>query len=249
MGIGMIDAFRSGAKSLGLIIKLAFVNFVLSLINVGGIMSIIQFSGFRVNFMFTLPTVIPTLWDFIGMDPVNGVSINPGNVLLSALYVVVAAFLQYFYIYYMIRRLINPSIGVSGRRLIDIFLYNAILLAVVLMIMFTYIGTASMPLTTLLIILYLIAYYFIYGTPYIVVLRNAGLREALNAAVKTAVNGDYLTFTILYGLITLVLSPVMSAIAYGGKIIGIIVASAMAAPIGLWLSASTLMMMNHLIKP
>lgn len=80
-----------------------------------------------------------------------------------------------------------------------------------------------------------------------IVLRDVRLGKALSIAVRTAAHGNYLFFTILYGSITLVLSPLTSAMVYGGKIIGILVVSVIAAPIGLWLSASTLMMINHLI--
>ena len=247
MHFSIIDDFRNGAKSLRRIFKLAFINLALSLIDVSSIIYIVQFPGFKVDFRFLLPKVIPTLWDFISTSPVNGVNIDLSSLPITVVYMIIAAILQYLYIYYMVKHLINPSISINGRRLIEVILYNIILLIIVLIIAFIYIATIFPALTTLMIILYLFIYYFIYGTPYVIVLRDVGLGGALSIAVRTATHGDYLLFTILYGLITLVLSPLISAMVYGGKIIGILVASVIEAPIGLWLSASTLMMINHLI--
>ncbi|MGC9153946.1 MAG: hypothetical protein ACP5GY_09525 [Vulcanisaeta sp.] len=231
------------------IIKLALVNLVLSLIDIDNVLSVIRFTGFRVNFIFTLPTVIPTLWDLMGMDPVTSiyVNLNPGTIP-SLAYAFIAALLQYFYIYYMIKRIIKPTINIKGGRIIDILLFNIALLFAVLLVIIIYLTTRSVPLFTAILILYLIGYYFVYGAPYVIVLKDLEFRRALNLAIRIAMNGEYLLFTIIYGLITFFTSPIISAIAYGGKLIGIVVASLIAALVGLWLSASTLIMINYLIN-
>lgn len=247
MPSSIIVDFRNGAKSLRRVFGLAFINLALSLIDVRNIMYIVQFPGFKVDFRFLLPKVIPTLWDFILMGPVNGVNVNLSSLPMTVVYVVIAAILQYLYVYYMVKRLINPNISIDGGMLSGIILYNIILLVIALIIAFIYVATISPALTTLMIILYLFIYYFIYSTPYVIVLRGVGLGKAFSIAVRAATRGDYLLFTILYGLLTLALSPLISAMVYGAKIAGILVASVIEAPIGLWLSASTLMMVNRLM--
>ncbi len=105
----------------------------------------------------------------------------------------------------------------------------------------------AMPLLALIAVLAFIPlYYFIYATPYIIVLDDLGIVDAIRNSVILAKSSTYLVYTIAYMAVIFVLAPFFSFITVNGKIFGIIVMSVIAGPLGLWLSASTAAMVATL---
>lgn len=246
--VGVSRPFEDAAGLFGRIWVLALVNLVLSLLDIGN-MEKVLYAGEHamVSFTFSMPTVIPTLWSLLNIGNVGVVSVGSqaptltmNDVLVSLVYILVVSPIEFIYIHFMLNHLKGPGFRASGMRILDILAYNTILL--ILMVFAEISFQVNTALGVFMIIAFIVIYYFIYATPYISVLLNMNLAPALGAAARAAAKGGYLAYTIIYGLITLVISPILSAMTYEGGLVGITVASFIEAPIGVWLSASTLIM-------
>ena len=103
------------------------------------------------------------------------------------------------------------------------------------------------PLTVIAaMMLLLILIYFTYATPFIIVVHDKSLLESLNISIKSSLTSKYLSYTIAYALVTLVISPLLTITVTGLKFPGIIISSIIAGLVGLYLTTSTTYMVNDI---
>jgi len=70
--------------------------------------------------------------------------------------------------------------------------------------------------------------------------------EALKQSISLAMRGEYLGFTLIYIVVTLILSPMYTILVVDGKIAGLIISLPLAGITGLWLTTATTLMIIEL---
>lgn len=255
------EYFRSGFVLMENVLPLSIINIMInimsSLLNRNAILNILSFQGIHVAFKFSLPSVIVDLWNFIEV-PHQGVEVNVGFmtfydsqarftflIIVSLGLAFIYAFIAYFYLYVLFTKGMHLDIKINLKRILDLFIYHLIMFALALMLILT---SRVIVMLLLYVIILLIINYFIYASPFIIVGFNKEVSEALVRSVLVARKNIYLSYTILYIIIMLLISPILTLIAVNGKIPGMIIASILAGPPGLWLTASTTLMVTNILK-
>ncbi|WP_199522943.1 hypothetical protein [Haloferax sp. Atlit-6N] len=91
------------------------------------------------------------------------------------------------------------------------------------------------------IILFFIAVYLLYATPYLVVLRETGLIDAIRGSVSLAIQGGpYLWYFLGYGFFVLIVSLFASAFVVNVPVIGLIAGIIGGGLLGLALNITTM---------
>lgn len=134
----------------------------------------------------------------------------------------------------------RPAFVAAVRRFfLPVLLYEVLVLLGVLLLALLTVASGGNPVVVLVgISLGLVVLYAIYGTPFLAVAGNRDFPTAVNRSVSLAGSGPYALFTVGYALTVLACSPVVSALAYGGGIPGLVLAAVLAAPVGTVLAAT-----------
>lgn len=237
------------------VIALSIVNIILSLLDFEAINRALSFRGIHIGFKFHLPTIIVRLWDLVSLPGGQGYSATTQLVpvegmpmilviLFMLLLMLLTSIVAYIYLRIIVVKAIGREVPLNYIRIIDLFLFQLLIMA--LMLLIVPIAFANIATGILFFILMLIIYYFIYATPFIIVIHDKGVMEALKQSISLAMRGEYLGFTLIYIVVTLILSPMYTILVVDGKIAGLIISLPLAGITGLWLTTATTLMIIEL---
>lgn len=230
----VLEYYGMGRRALSRVFGLFLVNVFLAFMSIDNIRRVLEFNGFHIGFRITLPITIPTVWDFVEPPPATPASYPVSLWLFIALLsLIVNSIISFYYIRLISSKGLGYEPKSTPRRIIDLVLYGLIGLFFAAIVLVA--GVAALFLFPLVIILY----YFIYATPYIIILADQGIGKALQTSIALATSGAYLTYTLVYIVIVFLTSPILTLITVNIKLPGIMVGSIIAGIIGLWLTSST----------
>lgn len=234
------------------VLPLAFVPFVSAFLDWSNIVRVIDFRGGHLGINFRFPSAVADVWTFVSV-PNQGSAVAGGPTILIPVAIAVQAALAAAYLGSLRDATESGEYDVldnARRYFLRMFGYQ--LLAVLLVLATVGGGVAggsgaAVLLVIVLIPIYLLLAYLFYATPYLVVIRDAGLIEALRGSYEHAVEaGDYLSFAVQYLVAVALLSIVGTAVVVNLGVVGIIVGAVAAAPVALTLNLATLDFLSDL---
>ena len=246
------------------LLVLAVVPFVTALLNWNDVTAAAA-AGDQYGVTFGTPIPIVDLWSFVdaptsqgaGQVPVGDPVVVAGSVLVvvafAAVFVVFQGLLLAGYLG-SIRDGVERSVGefdfvanVSRYASQMIGFQLLVVGLVVATIAVLLVAPALFPLAVLGI--FVLAYLF-FPTPYLVVIDDAPLADALDWSLEltTGVRGPPVFF-LAYLLLSAVISLPLTAVALNGGLAGVLVAATFAAPVGLWLTIFTYLFVASLVDP
>ncbi|MFC4357246.1 hypothetical protein ACFO0N_04695 [Halobium salinum] len=259
------DGWERAASNL----PLALVPFVVSLLQFDDIATVAAFDGVRLGVRFGLPGPVVGLWQFVNV-PVRGatadtglpVGVGPGSevgaalgllgvvLVVTPLYAAVTAALAAGYLGSVRTVLATGRYEfVEGvrRHFVPLFLYALAVLALQLALLVPalfLLGAGGFGAGYLLVVLavpvfFALAYLF-YAAPFLVVLRGAGLLDALRGSYELATDGGpYLRFAVGYCVLVVALSIVATPVVVGLGVAGVLFGAVATAPVSLTLAFTT----------
>jgi len=241
-------------------LRLALVPVLLALLDTDKIIAIATFDGGHIGFKFGLPLSVVTIWQFVSV-PNSGVTANTGLpiemlplavVTVPVLLVVQAAATAGYF--GSIRNALDRDAYDFSRNVRAYFAPFLVLTAVpflaVLPLAVGVFGagalTGSFGGAVLLILIpvllaFLIAAYLFYATPYLLVLRDAGVVDAARASYALAGDGGpYVSYAVGFSLFVLVISPFATAFVVNVPVLGLLVGIPAGAILGLGANFTTM---------
>lgn len=221
--------------------RFALVPLLTALLSVDNVARVLAFEGRTVGFKLGLPLPITDAWRFVNVPAAEGTVAAP--LPLMALGVVLQAVLLAGYLGSM-RSLLatgeyDPVAAVRSYTVSMLAYQGAIFVVGLVAIVFgTAVGTAG--LVVLMPVVLALGYLF-YATPYLLVLREQGLEDALRRSADLALaGGPFLRFTLGYAGLVLVLSPFATVFVANLGIVGVLVGAVVGAPVGLAVDVTTM---------
>lgn len=129
------------------------------------------------------------------------------------------------------------------------FLGFAVLLLALFLppVLFTLTTRSIAPLILLWVVAFFVLAYLLYAAPYLIVLHDTGLGEALSWSVSLAVDGGaYLRYALGYGIVVLAISVPATLIVANVPVLGIVLGIVGLAPVGLVFDTATLVFVADL---
>ena len=256
--MGVLNYFSGGLNLAKKAIILSLINIAFSLIDVDAISQALGFRGFHIGFKLSLPSIIVDLWDLVSLPGKGGFSIGAYSLVTGAMSPITAAvislmvmFLMATVSYVYLRYLTVKAIGVEVRpnyaRILDLFVFELLVVAIALL---------GIPLAVISVflggvvymVLMLIIYYFIYATPFLIVIYDKGVVESLKQSRQLARELEYFSYTLVYILITVVLSSIFTVLVVDAKMVGLLISLPLIGAVGLWLATSTTLMILKLTR-
>ena len=243
--------FEAGWKRANENLPLAAVPVVSSLLNVDAIRRVVAYDGGHFGVKFPLPMTIADLWTFVSLPNQGpGVHVSPTLWLLPVVVAVQSALVAGYL--GSVRDLLEGAeydFAANARRYFLPMLGWQVLVSVP-----TYalvgLGMAAGPLVLLLIPFYFVAAYLFYATPYLLVVADAGLGEAVSRSLEWGFSGgSYFSFAAGYLLFGVALSVVLSPFVVNLGAIGIVGGLALSAPVALALAFATVEFVAELAAP
>lgn len=233
-------------------LPLALVPLVTALLATDNVQQVASFRGAHFGFKFGLPLGVIDIWQFVNV-PDQSVSVGfplpealPLLVVALPLGIVVQAGLSAGYFGSLAAALETGEyafVQAVRHYFVPFFLYTLIPVLVIAPLGLTAFaaGRAGPVLLLVLLPVFLIAAYLFYATPYLIVLRDIGLVDALKHSYELAVaGGPYFRFAIGYALFVLGVSIGATAIVVNLGLIGVLLGAVLGAPIGLTANAMTM---------
>jgi len=221
------------ARVAGRVAPYAVVPFVLSLLAVERVASAASRAGFSVNVKVALPPDVATLWTLV--DPMTrGVSVNTPvplvavPVFLVVQAVVVAGFLGVIRDAYrgdqpgFVDAVADHWVSMLGVQVVEFVVFVGIggLVA----------ATGSFAAAAVAFPLLLVVGYFLWGAPYLVVLRGSDAVTAFAESVELASRGGrYLSFSLAYAVAVAAGSVVVSPLVTTTGVAGVVAGAALVA--------------------
>lgn len=219
-------------------LALAVVPFLASLLSLSKVAALATPHGGG-GVSFPLPTGLPTLWTFVNAPGVGGGTFGPATA--GAALVWAPLFVVGFLLTSALEAGFLGTLDPAGDRsfadavveyLLPIVGANLLsLLAFVLALPFI----VFPPLAVVVIV---VVGYALYGMPFVIVVRNEGVLDAVRASVGYALSGgEYLSYGVGYLVVGTVGSFVLTWLVYNTGIVGIVVGAALVAVPALFLTA------------
>ena len=257
------DRVEKGFGALGDLAPLALVPVALSLLDVDKIRSVLAFEGFHVGLKIGIPAPGADLWSLVdppdtdavtgttyhwtaaadGAAGANGSAASESFALVAGVALVtllVEAVLVAGYLGSIRGYLATGSYGFAanvGRyvgRMVGLYLlaFGAFLAMLPL-------ALAAPVLILLAIPVALALFYLLWAAPYLIVVRDCSVRDALVGSYRlAAAGGPYLAFTLTYLLAVLVASIPASLIVANGGAVGLAVGLVAVGPVGMALNVA-----------
>jgi len=139
----------------------------------------------------------------------------------------------------------GDAVGAYWKRMLA---FSLVLLALFLPpVLFTLAQRSLTPLVLVWLVGFFVLGYLLYAAPYLVVLHDAGLNEALSWSVSLATEGGaYFRYALGYALAVVAVSVPATAVVANLPILGIILGIGGLAPVGLVFDTATLMFVADL---
>lgn len=239
---GYLDHLSRGVDAVGEAPYLILVPLCSALLGFGRADAVVESDQF-VSITLGLPSPTPDVWAFLNAAPPVGVTdgvvrtVGAGEAGAFLVGTVVRAALG--------AGLLGVLAGIIGERgrlsfpaavrrhFLPVLVYEVIvLLGVLLLALLAVASGGNVAVVFVGILLGLAVLYAIYGVPFVAVVRDCGFATALDRTVSLAGTAPYALFTVGYALTVLAFSPIVSAVAYGGGLPGLLLAAVVAAPVG-----------------
>lgn len=251
----VLTAFRHGGRAAAAHPLLAALPFLATLTALGKLQRV---AGASTSFQITfgLPTYVAGLWTFVNAPTPDGVTVfgsPPAAVLdrpaalaprlaLFAGGALLVGLLAAAYLGTLDRGLAGEpaapladvrthapvTVGFAALELVGLLVLGAVALVL------------PTPALIPLVLGSLVAVYLLGPVPYVGVAADRSLRESFAAGVDLATTSDWLLFVLAHAAVAAVCSPLVSGIAFADGLSAVLVAAAVAAPIGLVLNAATM---------
>lgn len=221
--------------------RFALVPLVTALLSVDNVARVLTFEGRTVGFTLGLPIPITDVWRLVNVPGTGGAVAAP--LPLVALGVVLQAVLLAGYLGSLRSILATGEydpVAAARSYVVSMLAYLGAIFVVGLgaIVFGTAFGTASL---VALIPVTLVLGYLFYATPYLLVLRDQGLEDALRRSADLALaGGPFFRFTLGYAGLVLVLSPFATVFVVNLGIVGVLVGAVVGAPVGLALDVTTM---------
>lgn len=257
---GFLTRLSAGFDRAGNHLPLALVPVVFALLNTDKILAIASFDGGHVGFKLGLPLSVVTVWQFVSV-PNDGVAVTTGQpietlpvaVVTVPIVIVAQAGLTAGY-FGSLRDAIDgdsPRFRDNVRRYFrPVLLLTAVPFLAVLPLATGVLGVGSLTgsvgggallLVVPAVIGLLIAAYLLYATPYLVVLRDAGVIDAARRSYALATEGGpYAAYAAGFALFVALVSPVATGVVVNLPVVGLPVGILGGAYLGLAANFATM---------
>ncbi|WP_157532981.1 hypothetical protein [Haloferax profundi] len=251
------ERFRDGWERALDVTQLILVPIVFASTEISKIQSVLAHDGVHIGFTFGLPISVGTVWQFVsppnsGLNVYLGVPVGRQPAVLVPVFalLVVKAALAAGYFGSIKTHLETGEYDffASARSHFVPFFVLTVVPFLALLPFEVGIGLNATDLPTnlaaivaVLIVLFFIAVYLLYATPYLVVLRDTSLLEAIRGSVSFAIRGGpYLWYFLGYGFFVLIISVFASAFVVNVPGIGLVVGIIGGGLLGLALNITTM---------
>jgi len=217
---------------------------ILSLLDYGKVMQVLNFEGIRIGVRFPLPEPTPTLWSFVSLpNNSEGSFFSVQGAVITAILILVGSYLSAGYVGSLRDSVLgrNPDFFESAERDFPGFLqFNLMVYAFILvLILITFLSPPSVLLAIPVLLVFL---YMVYGAPFLISVLGLGFREALGISLKLAGSGgDYLDYALKYLLVGALISIPLTFLVMIAGPAGLVFGLLVAAPLSLALTASTVL--------
>jgi hypothetical protein len=231
---------------------LAVVPFLSTFLGVSEMVRVLSFRGSHVGITFPFPAALVDLWTFVSVPNTGGIDGGAAFVVVATVLPIkaglVAGYLGSIAEEFEVGRH-DFSTNVT-RYFLPMLGYVAVVLLFgsgsILPVLFAGPPGAGGVAIVLFALVLLVSYLF-YATPYLVVLRDDGLVEAIRGSYAYAIKGEeYAAFGITYLLTATVLSTVGTTLTVNFGAVGILLGAVLAAPVGLAFNAAVMSFVRHL---
>jgi hypothetical protein len=242
--VSFSDYLGDGFDRLGTLLPLALVPFFATFLHFDNIRRATTVSGYHFGATFRFPTAIPTFLTFVSLpNQAAGVHVSP-TLYFAPLTIIVESLLSAGYLG-SVREAIETGGYDFTRNVKDYFLPllgYTVLVWVVLLLSFG-MSVVFAPLLFVVLPVMLILSYLFYGAPFLVVVDDCSLGEALRRSNRLAVSNSnvdttYASFGFGYLLFVFVASLVGTLFINLGTL-GVVLGAVLSAPVALALTVAT----------
>lgn len=209
---------------------------------------------FYVGLTFGIPLPVTDAWAFVSTPSGGGVNVaGPGllGVGLFALGVVLQGVLLSVYLGGLTRELRGEParLGEAFQRYFLRFLGFTVVLLVLFLppVLFAFAARTLAPLLVVWLLVFFVGGYLLYAAPYLIVLHDTSVSEALSRSVSLALDGGaYLRYAAGYAAAVLVVSIPATLVVANVPVLGILLGVVGLAPVGLVFDTATLLFVADL---
>lgn len=210
---------------------------------------------FHIGIRFGLPLPVSDPWSFVSTSVGSGAQVtgptSAGSIALLGVGIVLKSILLAGYLGGLRDGLRgeSPDFLDSIREQFIPFLGFAVVLLTLALPPMLLTMTARPPLAvvTLWLPVYFLLSYLLYATPYLVVLHDVGLGEALSWSVSLATTGGaYLRYALGYLVLVVVISIPATLVVANTGVLGIVLGVVLLSPVGLVFDTATLLFVADL---
>ncbi|MFH5843392.1 hypothetical protein [Haladaptatus sp. CMAA 1909] len=237
------DYLENGFDRLETLLPLALVPFFSTFLHFDNLRKATTISGYHFGATFRFPTAIPTFWTFVSLpNGPSGVHVSP-LLFLAPVTIIVESVLSAGYLG-SVRDAVETGDYDFARNAKEYFLpllgYTA-LVWVVLLLSFS-VGVVFPPLLFVALPVLLVLSYLFYGAPFLVVVDDRSLGEALRRSNRLArgesnTETTYASFGIGY-LVFVFVASIVGTLFINFGIFGIVVGALVSAPVAVALTAA-----------
>lgn len=201
-----------------------------------------------------LPTGLPTLWTFVNATPLGGGAVAPAMAGAAGTWLplflvglVFTAALEAGFLGVLVAR----SADRYARFLDSSATYFARMLGINLLTLLVFVvGLPLLVFPPLAFAFVLVAGYLLYGLPFVVVIEDATVLEAVGVSIGYALDGgEYLAYAVGYLAVGTVGSVVLTAMVYNFGLVGILVGAVIVAVPALFVTAFGVVVFRSLRRP
>ncbi len=225
---------------------------VMSLMDYGKVLEVLNVEGFHFGIQFPLPEPTPTLWSLVSLPAkASGVAFSPEGITFMVLMVLLGSYLEAGYLGSIRDEVLmreSTFFKNAGRDFPEFLKFNAMLYTVMMLLILTLLAS---PFTFLLAFLGLLIFlYAVYGTPFLISIGGLGFMDALAESLRLAMKGGkYLDYALKYLALGAFISVPLTLIVANMGVVGLVAGLLLSAPISLTLSTATLLFFLALGEP
>jgi len=254
-------ALSEGYDLLGTLAPLLSVPATISLLNAGELRSALDHRGTYIGIELPLPVPVADLWTFVNTPQTGGVAVStPGlasnvfslsvAVLVALGYLLVYAFLAAGYVGSIQQYRVQGTYDFlenAGRYALPYVVLTAVVFGSLLLVLPF---VVVLPLFALLAgLAFLLVGYLFWGAWFLVVVADDGPIEALRRSYGLATTEhDYVVWSLVHAAIGGILSLVATWLAVNGSVLGVLVALAIAVPVGFVLTVGSLWTIEDIVR-
>lgn len=221
--------------------ELALVPVLSSLLSPDNVRRVLEFRGGHFGLSLRFPVALADLWTFVSLPSQGpGIHVSPTLPLVPVLILVQTALVAGLLssVHEVLETGEYDFAGSVRRYFVRILLFEVLVWALGLATFA--IGVAGLSLVLLAIPAFFVLSYLFYATPYLLVVADLNLGDALARSYEWAVaGGSYFSFAIGYLLVVAAASIFGTAVVVNLGAVGILVGTIVSAPVALALTFAT----------